>query len=164
MTTATAKEVKEVKLSPKCAELADRFAQRLTMDKKTGQTGGLETAYVDCLPAGITKEIVEEVREYTMNAGNAGLYVLEAAIPVMKANKDITDVKLVIPMTGNDTITAQLTRERHVPGKDDKGNDTSNISYGSTQVKIDTYGLGKRGDMAKIKKLLAEQAQAAFGS
>ena len=164
MTTVTATEVKNGVSQP-VLELTERISHGLTMDKKTGIAAVDEKTYVNLLPEGLTEEIVKQVQVHNMNFVAASLNALgEASIPVFKKQKDLPSTTLTVPMIGKDSITVNMERSSMVPGKDEAGNPTTTEKFGTSSVKMDIYGVHKRGDLLKVKRLLAESAQAAFGN
>jgi hypothetical protein len=145
-------------------DLVAKMGPRMTLDKSTGEATIAKDTYASLLPEGITIEVVEQIQDYTKNLATASLYALgTAAIPVWKDNKDLNTASMSMPMSGKDSLNINLTRHSTIPGKDANGNETTRDVYCSSSVKIDTYGIGKRGDMKRVKDFLAESALAALG-
>lgn len=145
-------------------ELADRISSSLTMDKTTGVAAVPADLYIQLLPEGLTEEAVQMVQTHTVNMTAASLLSLgEAAIPVLKKNAAINHVTLDVPMIGKDKIQLNFERSRQIPYTDKDGVATTHPSYGTSNVKIDTYGVGKRGDLKKIREFLISQATESFG-
>jgi len=152
------------KISQEVMDLVAKLAPLTTLDKSTGIATVEEGTYVKLLPEGLTQEMCEQVQDHTKNMVAAALHTLgTVSIPAFKSNKDLTDTYLSVPMIKKDSIEVKMNRVSMVPGKDADGKDITRESFGTTSVKIDTYGVGKRGDLKKIKEMMAEEATKALG-
>lgn len=148
------------KISNEITELAEMISHRLTMDTNTGVASVDDSTYVDLLPDGITREVVEKVQHHTMNMSAAALLALgEASIPVLKENSSLKETKLSVPIVNKDSIDVSFGRTKDTPYVDSSGVGQIKTTYGVGSVKVDNYGIGKRGDLLKVKAMLAEQAQ-----
>jgi len=156
--------VKHTPISQEVMDLADRVSQSLTMEKTTGIAAVPDDTYVKLMPVDLNEDVAKRLQTYNMEFAAASLYALgEAAIPVFTKQKELEKVSLVVPMIGKDKLELEMERSRQVPFREEDGTNTTRSSFGTTSVKMDIYGVGKRGDLKKIKELLSEQATAAFG-
>lgn len=151
------------KISDNILEMSERISQRLTMDTNTGVADIGDNAFIDMLPEGITKEIVETVYAHTMDMASGALHSLgEAAIPAFINNANLNSVTLSFPIVGKDKIDIEIVRSKDTSYENSSGEKVVGVKYCSSNVKIDQYGLGKRGEMFKIKNLLSAQAEEAL--
>jgi len=151
-------------------DLSDRIGKTLKIDKEV--VSGVakatipDTTYIDNLPEGITKEVVEQVQTYNTQMGSAlALALGSAAIPAMKKNADISSVEVKMPVVGKDYIAVDFTKERQVPSRDENNQPNGTKSkFGNTTVEYGMYGMTSRGQLLAVKTLLTDQAMAAFGN
>jgi hypothetical protein len=160
-----AKAADKSPIKQEITELSEQIAAVMTMDKKTGVCTVPDGIYVKLLPAGITEEIVKDVQTYNSNfATAAALTVGEAAIPVMKKDKELLNASLEIKTVGKDTIGVSFDRSRQVPSRDENNQPNgTKTKFGSTSVEIVSYGAKTRGQLKLVKEMLAEKAFASFG-
>jgi hypothetical protein len=169
MTTAT-KEVKpqaqNIAVKQEVLDMSEKLRQHAKIDPKTGEITGLTAAtYVSLLPADVTEEQAKslQVHHATMVAAAAHA-VGHLAIPVMKKQKDIDKVSMVIPMIGKDFLAVDFDRSRQVPARDADNNPSgTKTKFGSVSVNYEVYGTGTRGQLKAVKQELSELATAAFG-
>ena len=158
----------EFALKPETQKIADAFAKSFKIGDVVEGTATAsidKDAYVDNLPEGITKEIVEKINEYDTSVASALANTLGlAAIPEIKKNKNLDRVTVTLPTVGKDSFSATFDRERQVPSRDEnnKPNGTR-PSYGVVNVEHTMYGTRNRAQLANVKKMLAEKATSAFG-
>ena len=158
----------EFALKPETQKIADAFAKSLKIgEAKEGVAAATidQTAYIDNLPEGITKEIVEQLNDYDTSVASALASTLgNAAIPELKKNKNLDKITVSLPTVGKDAFNATFDRERQVPSRDEnnKPNGTR-PAYGIVNVEHTMYGTRNRAQMASVKKMLSEKATAAFG-
>ena len=151
------------KVSQEVMDLVAKLSPLLTLDKSTGIATLEEGTYVNLLPEGVTQKAYEQIQDHTKNMAAASLYALgTVSIPAWQENKDLAHTYLTVPMIKKDAIEIRMDRTNTVPAKDANGNDTTREIYGTSSVKIDTYGIGKRGDLKKIKDQMAANATAAL--
>lgn len=142
-------------------ELADTIAKEIKIDKATGVATVGEDLYTRTLPEGIDADVITKIQEHNTAFAAAGLLALgEAAIPVMKKNKELAGAELSVPTVGKDSFSFTFDRSRQVPD----GNGGTKESFGTSGVKFNMYGAGSRGEGKKVKAELSEQALASFGS
>lgn len=142
-------------------ELAKTFKKeidKVKIDPKSGLAKLPADLYATTLPEGLTAELVEQVHAHnTVVAGALLLATSELAVPFAKKHKDLPHVQVILPETGKNTFGVDWQREKQVINPRTK---ESSTKYGSTAVKLDFYGIGTHGDIAKIKA----QATAAAAS
>lgn len=159
----------EFQLKPETQKIADAFAKSLKIGEvKEGIATATidQTAYVDNLPDGITREIVEQLNEYDTSVASALAATLgNAAIPEIKKNKNLDKVTVTLPTVGKDSFSATFDRERQVPARNEKGEPAgTRPAYGIVNVEHTMYGTRNRAQLAGVKKMLTEKATAAFGN
>lgn len=134
---------------------------------KDGAVTVKDGVFIRNLPEGVTEEQAVQLQQYNQNFIAAAAHTVgEAAIPVMKKNKELMDINVNIPTIGKDSIDIGFNRERmvHVPNAKE-GAPSSQPKYGSLTISVNQYGTEiKKGDLKKIKIALAEKAQAAFAN
>lgn len=142
--------------------LADKIEDRIIFGENGVATVAADT-YKELLPEGVTEEVYIKVMDHNTDIAIAGTRALgRKSIPHMLANPDIAQTSLSIGTVGKDRFDFTFTKERPVPMKNADGVMGTKSSFGTSAVSFDQYGLGKRGDMAKVKAMLAEQATEAF--
>lgn len=113
------------------------------------------------LPDGAILEVLKgEQQHRTVFMAGGGHALGGNSIDVMKKNAEVGSVSVSIPTIGKDSIDMTFKREVPVPNAGGEGTKTS---FGSLQIKVNTYSAGNRGQLAKVKQDLSERAQAAFG-
>ena len=142
--------------------LAELVKSDAKIDKATGTVTVGADLFARSLPEGMTVEQVAAVHEHEAQFAAAGALALgELSIPAMKKNKELEQTKLSIPATGKDSFEFTFNRSRMVPD----GNGGQKEKFGTSNIEFNMYGMGSsRGEIKKVKPLLAEQAFDAFGS
>lgn len=161
-----ATEVTKSAIKPEIVEMAASISKVMTLDKSTGIATCEEGTYKNLLPEGLTEEIVVAVQDYNGKmAAAASLALGNAAIPAMTKNKDLNKATLTLPTVGKDYIGVNFDRSRQVPARDENNQPCgTKTKFGSTSAEYSMYATGSRGQLLAVKKELAEQALAAFGS
>lgn len=150
-------------ISQNIISLADKMEDHIVFGENGVAVVPAET-YKDLLPEGVSEELYMKVMDHNVDFATAGVRALgRKSIPHMQANPDITQTSLAVPAFGKDRFNFTFTKERPVPSKNEDGVVGTKSSYGTAAASFDQYGLGKRGDMAKVKAMLVEQATEAFG-
>ena len=161
---ATSEKDKTV-IKPEVLEMSELISASLTMDKKTGKCSVPDNLYVSLLPEGITEDVVRTLQKHNGTVVAAAAHAVgEAAIPVMKKDKELDNVTLEMKTVDKDAIGVSFDRSRQVPSRDEnnKPNGTR-TKFGSTSVEVISYNAKNRGQLKAVKELLAEQAHKAFG-
>ena len=127
-----------------------------------GVKGHLPAELKETLPEGAIAAVLHgEQKHRTTFIAAAGHAFGGNSIDAMKKNAELSSTSVSIPTIGKDSIDLTFKREVPVPNAGGEGTKTS---YGSLQVKVNTYSAGNRGQLAKVKQDLSERAQSAFGS
>lgn len=153
-----------IEIKKEILDLATKLKSEFTLDHKTGIVAVTADAYEKLLPEGLTKEIVEQLQTYNTEMLAASTYMVgEMSIPAMTKNKDLDNVKLEMPMIGKDLLHVSFDRSRQVPSRGEDGVAGTKTKFGASSASFEIYSAGPRGELKKIKHMLAEQAAAAFG-
>lgn len=160
-----------VEVKPEVRALADKLKKSLELDKKTGtyDKDKHHNVFVENLPDGApTVEQIKKLQHYTtVFAGAASLAVGETSIAVMKKHSTLERTVAEFPMVGKDQMKVVFDRSAEVTNRvaDGKGGtviDGRKTAYGRLNVSIDSYAAGSRGELKKIKSMLAVEAAKAF--
>lgn len=121
----------------------------------------LTQAYYNTLPDGLTREQADLAHDHK-STFIAAVYSAtgDAGFELMKKHKDVTQVVVEVPLTGKDTFTASVLREKSVtiPGKDEPV-----MKYGVMQADLNTYEASHSvGELKKIKVAIGEKFAEAF--
>lgn len=158
----TMSDLKEIKIEPAVRELADKIKEVMVIDGNTKLASVADGTYVKLLPAGVTEEQIKAVQEHNTTFIAAGALAFgEASINAMKADEKLDAIELSIPTVGSDTFGFNFKRSAQVPTP---GSKETHTSFGQMRVKAEVYATGSRGELANVKKQLAADALAAFGS
>lgn len=163
--TKAAEATKETTKPVVKSEVAD-LAELIRKDIKLDHTSGVATVsadlYVKTLPEGLSKEVVQQVQQHNSLFAAAGLLALgEESIATMKKHKGLDKTSLEVGATGKDSFSFQFARSKEV--RDVSSGETS-TKFGAGSVGFNMYGVGSRGEVKKVKNLLAERAAEALGS
>ncbi len=102
---------------------------------------------------------VKSYQKYVTDmAAAAPLALGELSLPVMKKSKDVTQTEVEIPLIGKDTMSVSFTGTKEVRNPSADGEMMT--KFGTVNVSIDSYAAGNRGELKKVKSILAEQAAA----
>lgn len=161
-------------IKPEILELAKKLEKAINVSKD-GSTTVDENVYKEYLEEGVKANLSKTLAEKVTNIAE----ILEAeqkykssfiaaaghafggkSIDVMKKHNDISQTNMNISTIGKDSLDFVFKREVPVPNP---GGEGTKVSYGSLQVKANTYSAGNRGQLAKVKQDLSERAQSAFG-
>ena len=153
---------KEYTLPAEVTELKNKILPELTMNTDTGIIIAAEGVYERHLPAGITKEMSTNLRNYhQLLTTSAALATGTLGKKAMVDNPALNQVHLSLPTIGNDCIDVQYDRLINMPSKDTDGNPSMTPHYGCTTVKYTVPG--KSNQVQAVKKFLSQEAMAAFG-
>lgn len=150
------------KISEASQKLKDVFDKVVAVDSKTGVATLPETAYVDNLPEGLTKDIVEQVQDYNTTFATASAYSIgEAGNKAFKKHSSLDHVTAEIPTVGGDSFGFDFRRSKEVnaaPGSAEK-----KTIHGVMSIKHTMHSIGKRGDVGRVRDFLQAQATAQAG-
>lgn len=137
-------------------ELADKIAKEIKIDPKTGKATVPETLYVDLLPEGLTRELVELHDNHNAQfAASAYLALGEKSVPVFKKHTDVNEVTIEIPTVGKSGYKGLFERSSLVraPGQE------PTTKFGTGAMKLDFYGAkASRGEFKKVADFLTDLA------
>jgi hypothetical protein len=144
--------------------LAAAITADMQVDKETGIATVGTDLYERLLPEGLSIEVVKNLKAHDTKVLTATALALgEAAVPVMKKNRDLQQATLVMPTAGKDSFGATFIREKQVtvPGKEGQPATTSQV-FGQVRVEATNYATGSRGELAKVKNVLRDLAWDTF--
>lgn len=147
-------------------DLAEKFGEELKYDRATKAVSGLDKAYVKGLPPSLSEETVREVHRYNnLVIAALPLALGKKVIPHMKSDQGVTSVTAKMPTIGRDNLEVTIEREKQVRVPQPAGApEVTKTVYGAVTAKYNMFGNRNAGELAKVKKELADQAMAAFGS
>lgn len=134
-------------------------AKALPIDKKTGPgDAGPEVYEQLAAAAGWTKETLTGVQAFNTTFFAAStLAAGEEANKVMAKNKDLNEVVVNFPMTGKDSWQVKYTRSKEVSAGIAKEGEVAGKKtvFGSVLGTYNVHGVGKVGEMSKVKQILS---------
>lgn len=149
----------KITLKPETETLTKLIQDGLKIDK-SGAVTVEENLYAKTLPEGVTIEQVAKIDEHNTLFAAAALNALgNAALPVMKKNANIEQVAAFIPTAGKSGFDAKFVRDTE--SRNPKTNEITK-GHGGASIKFDFYGTGSRGELKKVKSMLADKAAAAL--
>lgn len=158
-------EKQPVVIKPEIIELAEKLKADILVNKDgTASVDG--EFYQKHLPEGVTPEQIDFLRSMKKHDAKlmaaVGLAFGEKTIKVMEKNSDIQQVVLEVPTIDKDSFDFSFLRSRQVPDRTE-GSEGTVTKYGSLSIKVNTYGAGDRGQVAKVRRHLSDKATSAFG-
>jgi hypothetical protein len=154
----------EIKLKPTTTELAESIKKEITIDPKSGVGTITAGHYAATLPEGVTAELIEKIQDHnTQLVAAAGLAFGQLSEDVLKKNKELPRTTLELPTIGQDRFNYTYDRTSQVPDRTADGVVGTKSVHGTLTVGYKTFGTKSRGELLKVKKMLAEDAAKAFG-
>ena len=146
------------------SENVSRVAKIVAADLGKAEAGIIPTTpelFESTLPEGLTMENVKAVQNHTRDfIAGAGLAVGEEGIKLMTADKALESVSIKTKVV-NDVMETQFLRSKEVPDGKGEGGRKAVAGYLASKYKV-SGGMGAKGELKKVKAVLAEQALAAF--
>lgn len=142
-------------ISAKTIELSEQLKNDVVINDK-----GIEVtkdAYEKTLPEGITMDTVQQLQQHDTNFVAAACKAVgEKAFEHMKDNKDVKQMSAQVNM-GNNTLATTIQRERQYPNPEGG----TSTTYGSMTPRITVGATGNRGDLKKVKSMVADMFKGA---
>lgn len=170
MSTTETKELRAIKTD--IVEIADSIKKDLTIEAPAGgntvaEGTVAEGKYLELLTANtsLTKENLEELQEFNTKVVAGLAYAVgTASNDLMKKNKTLGEVNVVMPTVGKDKMEANYVRTKEVSNgiKDEEGKIGRKQAYGKVQVGFTNYATGSRGQYAVVKEHLEAAAADLF--
>lgn len=147
-------------IKPEIRDLAARIKDNIAIEGNTASVD--KDLFVRLLPEGVTEDMVKRYQEHTTQVIAATSLALgQAAIPAMKKHKDLDNLTLNMPLVGKDNLQVNFKRQDEVgaPGAAEK-----TTKFGVVSAKMQIYGTKTRGEFAKVREELSQDATDAYGS
>lgn len=142
--------------------MADVLKGEIQIDKAGVVTVGENTFAKTLEGTGLTVENFEKVSEHISTLAAASVTAVgELATPVFATNKELDRVNVTIPTVKKDSVNVDYFRSKDYPNPAGGGVKTV---HGVTQVRVDQYGTGNRGQVKAARGAINELAAEAFGS
>ncbi len=117
------------------------------------------------LPEGLTPEHLKQVSDFYTDAMTGTMLAAgEVAVPALKKHKSLESVHVTLPLTGRDNLGVKIDRSRTVPHRSEDGVHGTRQKFGSSTQELNLFATRNRGDLAKAKNWVSEQATGSFGS
>lgn len=146
-------------MASKINEAVQNLSQKLKEDYKLGDSGVVEVP-VDIFEktlegTDLTMEIIEQYHNHRDNVlAASGLALGEVGIDAFKANKDLAQVSVEIPV-GKDTIGSTFAQSKQVPD----GQGGQQTKYGVLSSRYQANGAANKGELKKVRTHLSEMAK-----
>ena len=159
MTAAT--ETKKPAIKPEISELAERITKSMELDTTTNLVTPTTPVYQEAAEgAGLTQDLIGQVKKFETNFYAATTQAIgQIGIKAMEKSDDVNRVSGEVPMYEGDTFRVAI--DRTMTGRNPRTGEAT-TTYGAIRTEFIQSTGANRGQMAKVRTGLREQAEAAL--
>lgn len=146
-------------------ELVKKIQSSITgADTGVAQAG--DGVYNECLPEGLTPEVVQQVSDYTTVFVASGMEAAgNASLAAMKKDKKLDSVSVNLPLGafGQADYVIHRSKEVTIPPTEKGGEATKEIQFGVNRCNVSFVAGKNSGLLGKARDAIKEEALAMFG-